>query len=346
MIRSVFCSDKLRLVIRRHNSTVVNKTIASINENTEAFPYQTVLNDFFQYIRTPKNLKPLIYRPKNKNLLFAMDLKDKKTNKPLQPRDPFKVPSKSVLTQFIWESKDPSSIKWLINELEHLNNRKSIFWTDYFSGTHVRSLILSSYFKHSGVLSSLAFYFVNSALRTKFVQNKNKTNIGNVYNMEDYLVPSYTVRLSKKNIFNCEPNVSKLVHQWNFVKDSNETTGLAKLLIKQLLGEKKALELGFIKKWKDDVTLPTIDVVETSLGKCADYLHKQKSVFFTCRTLIDSGLQDNKEISRFIEEYKACLAKTKRVDLYDEVVNNLKISHENIQKEGNKNEQKEPEKSG
>lgn len=276
------------------------------------------LGELYKYHATSAALKPLIYRPKNANILLAKDLKDPETNAPLKPRPPLKPLSRSVLNTYIWTSQDATQLISLLKKWTSITTRKRGLW-GFFTADHVQNILIASMFK-LGKFS----YFVKELydLKPRFIEAKND----GIYDVEHFFNSMVMCQIHRNALGNLQDAAianKKLINAWNHVSVRENKSGLANLLVKALQKQQGIDNVQLEGFPSADLQLPPLVEEARSQGKLAAYLSKNRFTYLMARTVLEFG-ESNSEILAFVEKYKSISSKLQRPDVYEEYVSNAK----------------------
>lgn len=269
--------------------------------------------DFIEYMNTPARLRPLIYRPKNANILLTKDLKDS-DNKPLRPRRPLEMPSKADFNRVLQKLKTPQDLSRLFDKWINITTRKRKVW-QYFVPEHLESMVTISAFK-LGCFGKTLQQLYELQPKFKLVGNEK------VYDIEHWCNSVLMCRLhigKLSNVIDARKTERNFRALWKSVALMESTTGLLYQLVLCLNRQQKA-KITLPEKFQQNVQLPILEVSTTSVGKLANFFAKNRSLYIKAHTVLDFGSEDV-EVRNFVEMCKAIQKKLGKPDIYKEIVN-------------------------
>ncbi|AET38324.1 mitochondrial 37S ribosomal protein mS44 MRP13 Ecym_2611 [Eremothecium cymbalariae DBVPG len=273
--------------------------------------------EFVEFIKTPKEMRPYIYRPKNADKLLAMDLKDS-DNKPLQSRPPIKKPSRAAFNNLLFQMQSPGELTGLLQEWVDITPRKKVLWA-YFHSEHLQNMLIVSTFK-------LGMYGKLLQKIYELQPNFKQANNGHIYNANNWLTTNLMCRLQingAKNFKNKFLVKKKVVTLLESTANKHETNGLAKELL-MCINKQQDTDISIPTELDKPVNLPSIDVEKSTFGVLAKYITAHRNLYLEARTALEFG-SDNDSVKLFVNNYQTILNKLKRPgDIYDESVASLK----------------------
>ncbi|SCU96677.1 LAMI_0F07360g1_1 [Lachancea mirantina] len=284
--------------------------------------------DFYNYHATNAALKPLIYRPKNKNLLLAMDLKDPESNAPLKARTPVKPLSKDVLNSYIWSAQEASQVLGMVRKWTSLTTRKKAIW-QFFNASHVQNMLFAANFK-LGKFSAFVREFY--ALKPRF----ESVGSAAIYDVEHFFNSLITCSLHKnaaQGTRDADVGLKKLTNAWNHVAVKNDDSGLAGLLIAAYAKQQgitsealTSLETP-LPSITHEIKLPTLMSESMSIGITAKLVSENRFKYVMTRTILQYGdaCLANDAIQKFVSEYQLLQSKLDdKKDVYETYCSVLK----------------------
>ena len=288
-------------------SRVFTRSVSSGVESRQIF------DDFLRFVKTPKNLRPFIYRKKNANKLLAMDLIDPETKRPIQPREPVHVPGASVYNDIIFNTSSAQELESFMREWRNITPRRKEFW-GYFNSTHLQNALLASTFRFDSLRSTLNLLY---QLQPFFVKSKQM----DAFDVDVWFNSVLMCQLHRnefKNVKDSSMVASGLKKLSSTVTKKEDTTGLAKELIGALAHQQGATVEklpGFCKT--SEVILQSIDVQQASASQLNVYLAKNRSNYLLSKTILRYGSSSPVEVSKFVENYQLALKQADKTDPYD-----------------------------
>lgn len=302
-----------------YNTKPVIKEFAT---SEQVKPFQQELDTFIEYLTTPKALKVLLYRPKNKQRIVEFDLKDPVTGKLLDQRPPFTPISTKVLTNFLLNAQNKTDIQWVMYQLKRLKPKHKMFWYNYLNSEHFALLSYLSLLKTNQHSEVAYFFSKNLGSSSSFVHAK----LGSVYDIENYFNCAVSIKLLKKHLFHKSiPSKNamniKIQHYYDNVLNKAETdkTGLAKVLVNQLTQGSHPI----LGELKSNINLPALpqstqEIDALPLNKFVNFVNQHPLTYISTRIL---ELVGNKtpEVLQFNKDFKLSLEKSQKPDIFDDL---------------------------
>lgn len=277
-----------------------------------------LLDEFYQYYTTKKDLRPLIYRPRNATVLRSMDLKDPETNKPVQPRDPVRPLGKGVLNGYIESIQGGSTelLDWVHQWCGVSLRKKTLF--RYLSGSHLQTMLFSSLFRighYSHTLGVLHSY------QPRIVAAGNNR----AYNVEEYfntVVACSLLRNSAQELVNPDIALKKLKVNWNKTTTRDIKTGLTWPLV-QAYARQQGIDPTKITLAGLEKTDVVIQLPEPAEDVEA-YISRNKNLYYIARVLASYSEACPQEVNSFIDQYKKSLSTVAKQDDYESSIESMK----------------------
>lgn len=290
------------------------------------------LEEFYTYHTTNAALKPWIYRPKNANILLTMDLKDPKTNAPLQPRDPVLPLSHKVLNEYI-ASLNPGStdlVGWF-KKWTNVTTRRRAIW-NYICSSHIQNMLIATFFTLGSYPQIVSALYCK---RDKFLEARNY----DAYDVEHFFNTIMMCSLHRNELKSLNDAIKaekKLNNCWSIVSSKNNETGLANALVATLAKQQGFEKLPILKGLEpSEVVLPKCDPADSSVGKLAAFIFNNKNTYLIARTIAE--FQDSESvdpnIEDFIANYQTISQKLEKDDLYDMYKKSMKKVWETVKNE-------------
>ncbi|KAL3239977.1 mitochondrial 37S ribosomal protein mS44 MRP13 [Nakaseomyces bracarensis] len=297
-----------------------------------------LLDEFYEYYSTKKDLRPLIYRPRNATVLRSMDLKDPVTNKPLQPRDPVRPLGKQVLNGYIESLPEGSKelMDWLHKWCGVSLRKKTLF--RYLSGSHLQTMLFSSLFRigHFGHTLGLLHSYQGRIVAAGNTQ---------AYNAEQYFntaIACSILRNSAKGLVDSGIALKKLRVNWAKTTTREIRTGLTWPLIEayahqQGIDATKITLAGVEKNVPIQLPKPEEDLT--------NYVSRNKYLYYIARVIAEHSETCPNDITVFIQDYQKSLSSIQKQDDYESSIESMQqlLSHDKEQPEEQSEEQSEPQ---
>ncbi|KAL6942018.1 hypothetical protein ACO0QE_003182 [Hanseniaspora vineae] len=283
-------------------------------------PFQQELDTFIEYLTTPRSLKVLLYRPKNKQRIVELDLKDPVTGKLLEQRPPFTPISTKVLSKFLLNAQNKTDIEWVMYQLKRLKPKHRMFWYNYLNSEHFALLSYLSLFKTNQHSEVAYFFSKNLGPESSFVHEK----LGSVYDIENYFNCAVSIKLLKKHLFHKSiPSKNamniKVQHYYDNVLNKAETdkTGLARVLVDQLTQGSHPI----LNELKSNINLPALpqstqEIDSLVLSKFLNFVNEHQLTYISTRILELAG-NKTPEVLQFNKDFKLALEKSQKPDFFD-----------------------------
>lgn len=280
------------------------------------------LEEYFTFHTTNAALKPWIYRPKNANYLLTMDLKDPKTNRPLQPRKPVAALSRKVLNDYI-ETVNPKSnelVEWFKSWTEVTPRKRALF--NYISSQHIQNMLISSFFK-LGYYDELLMNLHNNKAKFLRAQNTEAFDLEHVFNT---IVMCKLHKNSLRNYRDGDLAKKKLMRTWSSITNRNNDSGLANCLI-NALAKQQGFEVQLKGLEGKEVSLPELANIENlNIPKLLSFIQDNQSSYLLARTIAQFGEDSSMDpkIKLFISSYQQVAQKLGKTDIYDSYLESMK----------------------
>ncbi|KAH3666388.1 hypothetical protein WICMUC_005656 [Wickerhamomyces mucosus] len=175
----------LRLTRNLHNSSIL------FQESNSILSSRKEIDEYLQYFKTKRELRPLVYRKKNSSELLSRDLFNDELKTRIVPLTPPKLPSKSSLSKLIYNSSNIDELYKIRDELLYLS-KKPKFTTSNHLTVYLEKSIQLRKLPHA-----LTFLYSQKTLRNLL----NQDNLNFIY-LLIYLNPfkSFEQKLHKLNI--------------------------------------------------------------------------------------------------------------------------------------------------
>lgn len=278
---------------------------------------KTVLDDFFTYHTTNAALKPWIYRPKNANILLAMDLKDPVTNTPIKPRKPMPTVAQKVLNDYLVTIQPGSRelLDWLRNWTS-VTTRKKALW-NYISASHLQNILVASFYQLGYYTQIVGLLY---AKRGDFIKAGNSTAF-DVEHFFNTIMMCNLHRNASKGLNDQETAAKKLRNAWKQVSHQENQTGLANALVKIYCNQQNIETAPILKGFTEaEIKLEQAPEISTSSdGHLAAFIFTNKNNYLIARTIqeFSGNLEVDPKIVQFVKEYQAISQKLAKDDLYD-----------------------------
>ncbi|SMN17987.1 similar to Saccharomyces cerevisiae YGR084C MRP13 Mitochondrial ribosomal protein of the small subunit [Maudiozyma saulgeensis] len=280
------------------------------------------IDNYFTYFKTQVTLRPLIYRQRNANTLLAMDLQDPETKQQVKPKNAIASVPKQNLIDYVKSIPNGSNefFEWLKPWMKLTTRKKEIY--QYFTARHLQTMLIQSCYIIGDYTRMVGYLYVQ---RPRFIQAKNS----NIYDVDHFFNTLLMCSLQRGSIleFN-DPSIAykKVQQMWSNTVNKQQTNGLTSLLVncyaKQQGFETQGLNQGLNQI---EVNLPSLEPTNMENESHENLLNGNESLYMICRTILDYSPEQNVEITRFVNEYKALGNKAgKTTDIYDEYVVSMK----------------------
>ncbi|CCE65747.1 hypothetical protein TPHA_0M01720 [Tetrapisispora phaffii CBS 4417] len=239
------------------------------------------LDQFLGYYATKHALRPLVYRPKNSNILLTMDLKDSKTGKPLKPHEPFRPIAKTVLHEYIGSLKvsadETNELAQWYKSWTSISTRKREVYK-YFNGAHLQDILFKAFFQ-TGSYSHLLSSMYSNIPKFQKAGNVEAYDIDHFFNA----ILTCNLHRNKIKVYNDPTIALKKINVAFTNSKGTDTFGLAKPLIQQLAKQLNFSADELISKYKmaQEINLPQLE--ETN--KPSKFYLEQRGTYIITRTL-------------------------------------------------------------
>ncbi|AAS52361.1 AEL323Wp [Eremothecium gossypii ATCC 10895] len=260
---------------------------------------------YLEYLKTSKDMRPLLYRPRNAAKLLTMDLGGGEIP---TPRDPIQLPSVLTYAQLLDQMESAEQLQKHFVELRQVH--KKALW-EHLSAQHLQHILLRATFGlHCFGPTLTAVY----QLKPLFARAKNTT----AYDVDHLFNTILTCRLHTNSLLQeIDPVVAtkKVAMSWENTNVRQTSTGLSAELL-TALSKQVGGEIPVPTELKVPVILPSIDVDACSMGKAAAFVSAHRIRYLQARTATTFG-STNEAVMAFVSCYRAALERTGRVDFYD-----------------------------
>ena len=261
------------------------------------------IDAYVQYFRTPKDLRPLVYREKNASHLLSRDLWDEVAKKRVVPLEPPTVPSKSALIKIISECTDGEELKESRDLLLELSKKPNYTSPDHIDAFLEKSAQLRK-FPHA-----LTFIYSQPSLRQRL----------DSHNLNTILV--YLYINDRKSLLN---SVSKAQVALDKIRKPNVITDLLRASLYLKHNEQVPADL----KEKITSSTETVSIPQLSLDKSIgalsrDYNTYRNKYLELAPIAIEASkdealasLQTVKDITQFAQSFKQLQDKIQLKDAF------------------------------
>ncbi|CAL9732417.1 small ribosomal subunit protein mS44 [Monosporozyma unispora] len=229
-----------RRVISRFQSSTISQN-----------PLRIKLDEYLTYYKTPMEMRPYIYRPKNHNKLLTMStpIKDDHGNiidhETPAPRDSIRPISSDLILQYINSVQDKNELMHWLKEWTNVTTRKKTIWK-LWKPIHLQQILLRSFFELGGYSNFLGFIYTQ---KNKFIDAKN----GQVFNIENFLNTVLLCNLLRDHLtrsLDSKKSLQKLKNAWSITQFKTNRTGLVNVLIQSLEQRQRFTALDELKSYK------------------------------------------------------------------------------------------------
>lgn len=285
------------------------------------------INEYLQFFKTPKDLRPLVYRPKNASELISRDLWDPVNKKRILPLNAPKIPSINKLTHLINDTTTIDELNELTPKIIRLSNHK----INYTNEIHLINYLeksaelrkfphaLTLLYSNNDLKHLLSYNILNSILSFLYLQGKSSAVI-------------------KTNV------------ALKQIDKRNQITHLLRLAILQKFEPESSIH-GLLKKIKnlENLKLPTLDTTKPP-GASSYQLNKHRLLYLSLKPIDETlsekfnELENIKIINKFVQDYEKIELKLNHQNAWTELANKSQFGKPEVEAEAAEEESKEPEK--
>ncbi|AGO10222.1 AaceriAEL323Wp [[Ashbya] aceris (nom. inval.)] len=260
---------------------------------------------YLEYLKTSKDMRPLLYRPTNAAKLLTMDLGGGVIP---TPRDPIQLPSVLSYAHLLGQMESAEQLQKHFVELRQVH--KKALW-EHLSAQHLEHMLLRATFGLRCFGPTLTAVYQMKPLFAR-AKNVDAYDVDHLFNM------ILTCRLHTNSLLqNVDPAIAvkKVAMSWDNTSARQTSTGLSAELL-AALSKQVGAEIPVPAELKVPVTLPSIDLSSCSMGKAAAFVSAHRILYLQARTATTFG-STNEAVMTFVSSYKAALERTGRPDFYD-----------------------------
>jgi hypothetical protein len=282
----------------------LQQTVDGFETNPVAIAKEEI-DAYVQYFRTPKDLRPLVYREKNASDLLSRDLWDEVAKKRVVPLEPPKVPDRSALGKLISHATNADELYATRDLLTELSKKPN-----YTNPYHVNIFLEKSAelrkFPHA-----LTYIYTQKALRERLsAQNLN-------------FVLFFIYINDRKSLLNA---LSKVQVAEEKIRKTSEVSDLLKASLYLKHNSEIPVELKESIKTAPETTVPQLDITK-SLGALAKEFNTHRFTYLVFSPIAielakDVELQqlgNVQKIFKFISEFKQLQEKLQLKDAFASV---------------------------
>jgi hypothetical protein len=274
---------------------------------------QTQLADYIQYFRTPKQLKPLVYRAKNASELISRDLWDPVQKKRIVPLPVVQIPAASKLSLIINNAST-------IDELEAV--KKQMILLAYKKIHYTAPAHIVNFLEKSAELNKFphALTLIYSNDRLERLLNADVLNV----------ILSFLYINPRKSFYNSIEKTKVALHH---IHDRNPITHLLRLAI-HLKFNRDASSAGLVKKIKNDkpLELPVLDTTKAP-GASSYQLNKYRTLYLTLKPIEETVAQSEKyieyanvvKVKQFVNDFETIEQKLEVPNVFEQVKSKSKF---------------------
>lgn len=281
-----------------------HQTARTLNESSVQVA-RTQIDEYLQYFKTQRELRPLVYRKKNSSELLSRDLFDEETKSRIVPLDPPQLPAKSALSKLIQSSESVDALYKIRDELLALSKKPK-----FATGEH-----LNVYLEKSAELNKLphALTFIYSQKTLRELLNQENLNLISTFL---YLNPN-------KNL---EQKLQKLTTASQKIRSGNLISKLLKASVySQFKAEIPAELLNEIRSASKLESVPQLDLTKGT-GNLAKQFTQNRTLYLQLKP-VDLELSQSdlatvesvQQVLQFVKDFETVSAKLNKRNQFEEL---------------------------